>query len=188
MKFLLGCVAVLALQWALVSRATIGLAAADLPLAFLLYAALRGLPGTLPFGAWALGLAVDLLGTYPAGLHALAFLLIGTAAKAAAGAAAPRSLPLGLAALACGSVFLKTAQAFALAADGAVLPAGMWFRTVSVSSVLTAVVGTALFLGLDLLSGPARGGAPSGESPAGVFSAPRAAAPGLSGTAAGEPA
>jgi hypothetical protein len=165
MKFLLGSIAVLALQWALVSRASIGPAAADLPLAFVLYAGLRGLPAAFPFGAWSLGLAVDILGTYPAGLHALAFLLAGLAARAAGATADPGSVPVRLGALLCGSLALKTTQALALAADGAALPLGSWIRYVAFSTALTAVAGLALFLVLDLGFGtPGRkGGAMKAE-------------------------
>jgi len=166
MKFLMGGIAVLALQWALVSRASIGPAAADLPLAFVLVACMRGFPAALPFGVWGLGLAVDVLGTYPAGFHALAFLLAGLAARAAGAAADPGSAWVRLGALLGGSLALKTAQALALAADGAALPLGAWIRYVAFSSALTAVAGFALFLALDLCFGTLgrKGGARKSES------------------------
>jgi hypothetical protein len=97
---------VLAAQWALVSRASIGCATPDLPLAFVIYLGFR-IGEDLPLARlWALGIAIDLLGPYPTGLHSLAFLGLGLVARSVAGRVDPRSMPLRIATMAAATACL----------------------------------------------------------------------------------
>jgi hypothetical protein len=160
MRFAAACLGILALQWALVSRAGFGCATPDLPLAFALYIGLN--PGgakvakgfrktgdeALPvFGLWALGLCIDLLGPYPTGFHAAAFLGLAWGARLVAGRFDPASPRVRGLVLAGGSLLLRGGQLAVLAAEGAMPAIPKACHFLGTSAVLTTVVG---FLGFQL--------------------------------------
>ncbi|MHC4598337.1 MAG: rod shape-determining protein MreD [Planctomycetota bacterium] len=145
MRFVAASLAVLSIQWALVSRASLGCATPDLPLAFVLYLGLRG-QKPFPFlGLWAFGLVIDLLGPYPTGLHSLAFPALGWAAAKVANRVDPSSPAVRLATLTLGVAGLRAMQLVALGAEGARPSPIQWLHFVGTSAVLTALVGFLAF-------------------------------------------
>lgn len=156
MRLAVAIAGVLAAQWAFFSRAAVGCAAPDLPVAFALYLGLRA-QGRLPLtGLWALGLAVDLLGPYPTGLHALTFLALGFAGATAGKRFDPASLPVRAALLAGGTAALRAVQLLALAFEGAApaLPRACHF--VWTSALMNVVAGVCVFALFDFIAGHAR--------------------------------
>jgi rod shape-determining protein MreD len=158
--------AVLALQWAVVSRASVGCATPDLPLAFALYLGLyahagegsRRREGDFPvWTLWGLGLAIDLLGSYPTGLHSLAFLGLGWVSARISTRFQPDASWVRLIILVAGAVALRVVQLGALAAEGAVPPASKAMHFVGTSAGLTAIVGFLAFLAFDRVFRPEEG-------------------------------
>ena len=145
MRFVATSLVVLSIQWALVSRASLGCATPDLPLAFVLYLGLRGRKAFPLFGLWVFGLVIDLLGPYPTGLHSLAFPALGWTAANVANRVDPAAPPVRLATLTFGAAGLRAVQLVALGAEGALPSPFRSLHFVGTSAVLTAVVGFLAF-------------------------------------------
>lgn len=144
-RVLLGALAVLGLHWALVSRASIGAASPDLPLAFAVYLGLTATKRAPVFFLWGFGLAIDLAGPYPTGLHALAFPALGWMAHRAGQGLEPGSPWVRCSMLWASGLILRALQWGSLSADG-ILPAPGWtLLFVGLSAVLTTAVGMAAF-------------------------------------------
>ncbi|MHC4777156.1 MAG: hypothetical protein ACYTFG_01125 [Planctomycetota bacterium] len=149
MGFALASLVVLAAQWALVSRASVGCATPDLPLAFAVYLGLHTRKELPVVKLWALGLAIDLLGPYPTGLHSLAFVGVGWAAWRFGDRVDGGFVSVRIALLASSAVILRVVQLAALALEGALPSPSKAMHFVGTSALLTVVVGYLAFLLFD---------------------------------------
>jgi len=145
MRFLVAAAVVLTVQWAVVSRASIGCATPDLPLVLVLYTGLNAGSRFPLFGLWAFGFLIDLLGPYPTGIHSLAFLCLAKQAERLSGRFDPASSCVRLLVLVFGTLFLRTAQLGALSWEAGFPPALQASHFVLTSAAMTAVVGFMAF-------------------------------------------
>jgi rod shape-determining protein MreD len=145
MRFFLAAAVVLTVQWAVVSRASIGCATPDLPLALALYIGLHAERRFPLLGLWVFGLAIDLLGPYPTGMHSLAFLALAQAARGLAGRFDPASVWVRLTVLGFGTLSLRAAQLGVLSWEAGFPPASRASHFVLTSAALTAAVGFLAF-------------------------------------------
>lgn len=134
---------VLALQWALVSRAGLCGGSGDLPLAAAVIAAMVGSGGRFLERAWALGLAVDLLSPCPTGLNSLCFLFCGHMGRWAGGRFDPNSMWVRAVVLAGAAVFTESARAASNAAQGAGTTFSHFAISTALGAALTVTVGLA---------------------------------------------